>query len=65
MAQFVREFGSRVDRGAVQLRGEAYNLFNRVRLGGFGTNIQNADFGRVSAQANGPRTMQLSGKITF
>lgn len=53
------------ERFSLQLRGEAYNLLNRVRLGGFGTNLQNADFGRISAQANGPRTMQLSGKFVF
>jgi hypothetical protein len=43
----------------------AFNVFNNVVFGGIGTNITNANFGTVSAQANAPRAVQLTGRIEF
>ncbi|MCS7024469.1 MAG: TonB-dependent receptor [Bryobacteraceae bacterium] len=47
------------------LQADAINAFNFVVFGGIGTNITNANFGRVSNQANAPRTVQLSARIEF
>jgi len=50
----------------VQLRGEAFNLFNHPRFGAPETNPANANFGAVTpAQQNQARVMQLSVKINF
>lgn len=50
----------------VEFRAEMFNMFNRVRFGGPATNISDSfNFGRVSGQANGARTIQLSLKVAF
>jgi Carboxypeptidase regulatory-like domain len=53
--------------GTLRLRvgGEIFNLFNTVVFGGIQTNISNANFGRVSSQANAPRVGQLTVKFEF
>jgi len=54
------------ERVTLQLRGEAYNVPNRVRLGGISNSLSNlTSFGTVSSQANGVRTMQVSAKVQF
>jgi hypothetical protein len=51
---------------ALQLRGEAYNVMNRVVFGGPAANINNpATFGIIASQANTPRLIQLGAKIIF
>jgi len=47
------------------IQAEAFNLFNNVRFGGIGTNITNANFGRVNSQANSPRAVQFNARIEF
>ena len=50
----------------VQLRGEAFNLFNHPRFGAPNTNPASADFGVVApSQLNQARVMQLAVKINF
>lgn len=51
---------------ALQIRGEAYNVLNRVVFGGPAANINNpATFGIIGSQANTPRLIQLGAKIIF
>ena len=48
-----------------ELRFEMFNAFNRVVFGGPATNINNANFGQVTSQSNGPRNGQIAGKFYF
>jgi len=50
--------------GAVQLRAEAFNAFNRVNLGIPGHVLGAPDFGVVST-ARPPRTLQLGVRVVF
>jgi hypothetical protein len=51
---------------ALQIRGEAYNVMNRVVFGGPAANINNpATFGVIGGQANNPRLIQLGMKLIF
>jgi hypothetical protein len=47
------------------IQADAINALNLVYFGGIGTNITNANFGRVGSQSNSPRTVQLAARITF
>ncbi len=53
------------ERLSMELRGEAFNVLNRVQWQGPNTDISSNDFGRVFGQANNPRQMQLAAKIEF
>jgi hypothetical protein len=53
------------DRINMELRGEAFNMFNRVRFGVGNTNVTNPNFGLVTGTANGPRRFQLGAKLRF
>jgi hypothetical protein len=44
---------------------DVFNLFNNVVFGGIQTNITNANFGRVSSQANDPRVGQIKLRLEF
>ena len=44
---------------------DVFNLFNTVVFGGIQTNITNANFGRVSSQANTPRVGQIKVRLVF
>jgi hypothetical protein len=50
--------GARVD-----LRFEAFNVFDRIIWGGPNTDLNNARFGEVTSQANSPRQMQLGFRL--
>jgi hypothetical protein len=50
--------GTRVD-----LRGEAFNIFNRTIFGTGSTSLNAGNFGQVTSQANTPRQMQVGLKI--
>jgi hypothetical protein len=47
----------------VDLRGEAFNIFNRTIFGTGNTNLNNAAFGVVTNQSNDPRQLQVGLKI--
>jgi len=47
----------------VDLRGEAFNLFNRTIFSTGNTNLDAGTFGQVTSQANTPRQMQVGLKI--
>ncbi len=53
------------DRFSAELRGEAFNLFNRVRFGYGSTNVNSSDFGRVTNTLNSPRQIQVGLKIYY
>ncbi len=51
------------ERLRIDLRGEAFNIFNRVIFGTGSTDLNNNNFGRVLSTANEPRQMQVGLKI--
>jgi hypothetical protein len=51
------------ERLRVDVRAEAFNVFNRVAFGGPQTNLNSSTFGVVSSQANSPRQMQGGLKL--
>ena len=53
------------DRLRLAIGVDAFNVFNTVVFGGIATDITSASFGRVSAQANTPRAVQLKARIDF
>ncbi len=48
----------------LQLRAEAYNVFNHTNFDGANTNINSTSFGTISNNGD-PRNMQLAAKFTF
>ncbi len=55
----------RVSRAKLGFGVDVFNLFNNVVFGGIQTNITNANFGRVSSQANTPRVGQIKVRLEF
>jgi hypothetical protein len=55
----------RMGRLKLGLGVDVFNLFNTVVFGGIQTNITNANFGRVSSQANTPRVGQIKLRVEF
>jgi hypothetical protein len=53
------------ERSELQFRAEAFNAFNRVQFANPATNITQSTFGRITAQANSPRDIQLALKLLF
>ena len=49
----------------LDLRGEAFNLFNRVRWGGPDGGLTSNNFGRITSLGNTPRQLQLGLKFVF
>jgi hypothetical protein len=58
-----------VERVTFQLKGEAFDLFNRHRMGlpdlAPNDSSQSTGFGIPTAVDYGPRNLQLSGRLTF
>jgi hypothetical protein len=52
-------------RYQLQVRAEAFNVFNLVQFANPATNINQSTFGRITAQANSPRDVQLAVKLLF
>ena len=48
----------------LQLRGEAFNVFNHTNFSSLSTNITAANFGAVTATRD-PRVIQLAAKFYF
>jgi hypothetical protein len=48
----------------VQLRGEAFNVFNHTNFRTIGTNVTLGTYGTVTAVRD-PRTIQLGAKVIF
>jgi hypothetical protein len=53
------------ERVNVELRGEGFNVLNRVRFGVGNTNVTSPNFGLVTGTSNGPRRFQLGAKLRF
>lgn len=53
------------ERIGIELRGEAFNLFNRVRFATGNTNVTSANFGQVTGVYNGARQLQVGAKFRF
>jgi hypothetical protein len=56
------------ERFILEIRAEAFNLFNRVQFGPpnlVATTAANNTFGVISAQLNQPRLMQLAMRLSF
>ncbi len=53
------------ERFRLDIRGEGFNLFNRVQWAAPDTGITSNNFGRVTGQDNLPRQMQLGMKLFF
>ena len=51
------------ERLRIDLRGEAFNLFNRTIFSTGSTNLDAATFGQVTSQDNSPRQMQVGLKL--
>jgi hypothetical protein len=51
------------ERVRIDLRGEAFNLFNRTVFGTGNTSLNSGVFGQVMNQANDPRQMQMGLKV--
>jgi Carboxypeptidase regulatory-like domain/TonB-dependent Receptor Plug Domain len=49
----------------LQIKADAFNIFNRSIFGGVNTDITTPSFGQVSSQANSARKLQLEGYFRF
>ena len=50
---------------SVEVRGEAFNVFNTPQFGGPNTNVSSGAFGTIGGTVNSPRQMQLAVKFLF
>jgi hypothetical protein len=53
------------ERMRLQFRAEAFNAFNRVQFAFPNTTVTSNQFGRITAQQNSPRDIQLALKLIF
>ena len=53
------------EQAKFQIRGDAFNVFNRAGRGGLNTDVNSPLFGRFTGQQQGPRSIQVSARIEF
>ena len=53
------------ERLTLTFRAEWFNAFNRVVFGSPQSNVSNAQFGRITSQANAPRQGQMALRLDF
>jgi hypothetical protein len=53
------------ERVKITLRAEAFNIFNRVRMGSPDSTANSPNFGIIRSQGNDPRRMQFGLKLVF
>ena len=53
------------ERLKFEIRGEAFNAFNRAGRGGLVTDVASPLFGRLTGQQYGPRSVQLAARFEF
>jgi hypothetical protein len=53
------------DTARLQVRLEVFNVFNRVQFAAPDTNVGDATFGRITAQSNQPRQVQIGMKLYY
>jgi len=56
---------TKFDRGNLQLRADAFNVFNHPNFGTPNATITNANVGTVTSQSGASRTMELGAKLFF
>lgn len=54
-----------LEKVKLTFRAEAFNIFNRVRMGGPDSTVTSASFGVIRAQGNDPRRLQFGAKVVF
>jgi hypothetical protein len=54
-----------LEKLTLQLRAEAFNVFNRVQFGAPNAVLSSGQFGVISSQANTPRQIQFALKLLF
>jgi hypothetical protein len=59
-----RDFSFR-ESWRLSLQADALNVFNWVRFGNPNTNVNNANFGRITSVANAPRVVQIVARFEF
>lgn len=65
-ASLFKEIPLRFREGArMEVRLEAFNVLNRVQFAAPDTNVGDATFGQITAQANQPRQVQMALKLYF
>lgn len=65
-ASLFKEVPLRFREGArLQIRFEVFNVFNRVQFAPPDTNVGDATFGQITAQANQPRQVQIAMKLYY
>ena len=65
-ASFDQEVPLNFREGArLEIRLEVFNVFNRVQFAAPDTNVGDATFGQITAQANQPRQVQAALKLYF
>jgi hypothetical protein len=65
-ASLFKEVPLRFREGArLEVRLEAFNVFNRVQFAAPDTNVGDPTFGQITAQANQPRQVQIAMKLYF
>jgi hypothetical protein len=66
-ASILKQFrlGREGSKSYFQFRVEAYNIVNHATFSAPSTTANNSQFGDITAQANRPRTLTLSGRIVF
>ncbi len=50
---------------SLQIRAEAFNVFNHVQFGSPNTSVASTSFGTITSQANSPRQIQFGAKLSF
>jgi hypothetical protein len=60
----LKRFGI-TERITLTFRAELFNAFNRTVFGAPANNVSNANFGRITSQANTPRQGQLALRLDF
>lgn len=50
---------------SLQIRAEAFNVFNHVQFGSPNTSVASTSFGSITSQNNSPRQIQLGAKLLF
>ena len=53
------------EKAKLAFEANMFNITNSVHFGAPGTNIDSANFGQVSSQANLPRKVQFNARVTF
>ena len=51
--------------GSIQVRMEAFNVFNHINLGNPNVTVGNASFGEITSMSGRPRQLQFGARVVF